>query len=113
MCVPVKDEFGEWKFDVMFGVIELWVSLSNGDALPRTWVRKPPPVLQTQYLSMQNVSDSTRIDINVSGTTKAGSESEGAAEEQDLSSWLQTVAQKYNKQPARARQWLKMYVRLC
>lgn len=47
------------------------------------------------------------MDITITSGLKSSGADDGNVEEQDLGAWLQAVAQKYNKQPARARQWLK------
>jgi hypothetical protein len=80
--IIIRDEFGEYKFDVTFGIISLSVQLPNNQPFPKMW-RCDPKTTKLRIFDPELV----RKDFNVSSWD----------EDMSLRSWLVSVAEKYNK----------------
>ncbi len=79
--ILIRDEFGEWKFDVTFGVLSLSAHVSNG-SFPKQW----------------KTDKSTRVKICDPEVVKTQAASGGSdGDDMSLKSFLVNVAERYNK----------------
>jgi len=80
--IIIRDEFGEYKFDLTFGIISLTVQLPNNQSFPKMWRCDPK---------------STKLRIYDPELIRKDSNLSLADDDMSLRSWLLSVAEKYNK----------------